>query len=93
MSKTSELIKKLSDDNDEFKQAYEEARLKSDFVDLIFELEATYDLSGSQIAEKANKSRATINRIKSGEMNPSLKLMNEIAAPFGKQVKVSLVDK
>jgi len=93
MSKATRLVKKLSRESESFKNAYTEAKLQSDYADILFELEKDSKLSSTEFAQKTNKSRATINRIKNRQMNPTLKTFNEIVEPFGKEVKLVLVDK
>lgn len=93
MSKATDLVEKLSQESEEFKNAYAEAKLQGDFADILFELQENAHLTNTEFAQKTKKSRATINRIKNREMNPTLKTFNEIAEPFGKEVKLVLVDK
>lgn len=93
MSKATDLVEKLSQESEEFKDAYAEAKLQGDFADVLFDLEKISKLSKTEFAQKTKKSRATINRIKNREMNPTLKTFNKIAEYFGKEVKLVLVDK
>lgn len=93
MSKATDLVEKLSQESEEFKNAYAEAKLQGDFADILFELQENAHLTNTEFAQKTKKSRATINRIKNREMNPTLKTFNEIAESFGKEVKLVLVDK
>lgn len=55
MSKTTDLIEKLSQESEEFNKSYKDAKLHSDFIDIIYELKDEYDLSNSQVALKQIK--------------------------------------
>lgn len=93
MSKVRERIRKRSNESPTFATAYKNARLESDYADLLFQLKEESALSSTEFSKKAKKSRATIRRIEKREMVPSLNTFNELAAPFGKEVKLVLVDK
>lgn len=93
MSKVQERIRKRSNESPTFAKDYKNARLESDYADLLFQLKEVLALSSTEFSKKANKSRATIRRIEKREMVPSLSTFNELAAPFGKEVKLILVDK
>lgn len=93
MSKVKGRIKKRSEESQAFANAYKNARIQSDYADLLFQLKEESGLSSTEFSEKAKKSRATIRRIEKRDMEPSLSTFNELAAPFGKEVKLVLVDK
>lgn len=93
MSRVTDHINKKTAESEEFNRAYLEAKTYNDFTDLLFNLKLESGLTATEFANKVNKNRSTLNRIESQKMEPSLTLMNEIANTFGKEIKVSLLDK
>ncbi len=53
----------------------------------IKEYRAKFDMSQSELAEKAEVRRETIIRLEKGQYNPSLKLAMDIAKIFGTTVE------
>lgn len=93
MSRNSDEIKKRMQESEEFKAAYEQEELKLDLADLLFELREQTGLNQTQFAKKVNKSRSTIARIETSQMEPSLSTIEDIAGALGKKVEIKIVDK
>ncbi len=72
----------------------EERRIKP-FLSLanqIYKLRKANNLSQQQLAEKSGSSQKRISMIESGDLNPSLKTIIEIAEALGCQVSIELVE-
>lgn len=93
MSKVKDRIRKRSAESAEFREAGIKEGQKLDLADLLFDLRNETGLKQTEFARKVNKPRSTIARIENATMEPSVKLMNEIANSLNKEIKLSIVEK
>lgn len=92
MSKAKERINRRILEDPEFQKAYEMERIKLDMADLLFKLREQTGLNQSEFAKRVNKPRSTIVRIENATMEPSVSLINEIAAALEKKVIIKIID-
>lgn len=92
MSKVSELIKDKSQTSKTFRVAYEEETMKLNMADLVYDLRQQTGLNQTAFAKKVEKSRSTIARIESGNMEPSIHLLVDIAGKLGKKMEIKFVE-
>lgn len=92
MSKVDELIKAKSQSSKEFRQTYEEEEMKLAMADLVYDLRQQTGLNQTAFAKKVQKSRSTIARIENGTMEPSIRLLSDIAVKLGKKMEIKIVE-
>ncbi|MGM0122810.1 hypothetical protein IGI37_000176 [Enterococcus sp. AZ194] len=92
MSKVDEYIKNKSLEDPEWKKGYEEECNKLKMSVIMTNLRESTGLNKTQFATLVGKSRATIDKIEKGQMNPSAELMDEIASKAGKKLVIKIVD-
>lgn len=86
MSQVQNYIKKRAEKSEEFMQlmAIEEAKLNVALQ--LTELRKSAGLTQKQLAQKIGKPQSTISRVETGEMNPSIELVIELAQGLDKKV-------
>lgn len=86
MSQVQDYIKKRTEKSEEFMQlmAIEEAKLNVALQ--LTELRKSAGLTQKQLAQKIGKPQSTISRVETGEMNPSIELVIELAQGLDKKV-------
>ena len=87
MSYVDERIKKDCGDT-EFREAFENEDERLEIAIAIMKLREEEGLTQQQLAEKVGKPQSTIARIENGTLNPSFKLLNDIARGIGKKLEV-----
>ncbi|MGX7025316.1 helix-turn-helix domain-containing protein [Vagococcus hydrophili] len=88
MSGINDMIQELSQDK-EFKEAYEQEQTKLDIAVQVMKLREELNMTQREMASLVGKPQSTIARIESGNMNPSIKILNEIAERSGKKLTLS----
>lgn len=88
MSGIDKLIQEMSQDA-EFKRQYEQEKDKLDVAVAMTALRDELNLTQREMAAKVGKPQSTIARIENGNMNPSIKLLREIAERTGKTLTLS----
>ena len=88
MSYVDERIKKDCNDA-EFKEVFEKESERLDIAIAIMKLREEEGLTQQQLAEKVGKPQSTIARIENGTLNPSYKLLNDIARGIGRKLEIS----
>ena len=88
MSRIDDMIKKLSQDR-EFKEAYAQEQIKLDIAVQVLALREELNLTQREMASLVGKPQSTIARIENGNMNPSIKILTEIAERSGKKLTLS----
>lgn len=84
MSKVQEYIKNRSENSTEFTQQIEIERKRLELAMKLTELRKSTGLTQKELSEKIGKPQSTISRIETGEMNPTVGLVIEIANGIGK---------
>lgn len=88
MSYVDERIKKDSKDA-AFNEAFEKESERLDIAIAIMKLREEEGLTQQQLAEKVGKPQSTIARIENGTLNPSYKLLNDIAHGIGRKLEIT----
>jgi len=88
MSGINDMIQELKQDK-EFKQAYEQEQTKLDIAVQVMKLREELNMTQREMASLVGKPQSTIARIENGNMNPSIKVLNEIAERSGKTLTLS----
>lgn len=86
MSQVQEYIKKRSQKSEEFTHLMELEQAKLDVALKLTELRKQSGLTQKQLAEKVGKPQSTISRVETGELNPSIELVIELAQGLDKKV-------
>lgn len=88
MSGINDMVQELSQDK-EFKEAYEQEQTKLDIAVQVMKLREELNMTQREMASLVGKPQSTIARIESGNMNPSIKILSEIAERSGKKLTLS----
>lgn len=88
MSGINDMIQELSQDK-EFKQEYEQEQTKLDIAVQVMMLREELNMTQREMASLVGKPQSTIARIENGSMNPSIKVLSEIAERTGKTLTLS----
>lgn len=88
MSYVDARIKKDSKDAD-FRKAFDQESERLEIAIALMALREEEGLTQQQLAEKVGKPQSTIARIENGTLNPSFKLLSEIAHGIGRELKIS----
>jgi DNA-binding XRE family transcriptional regulator len=91
MNNIDKLIEKKIVESDTFKKEYNKENERLQVAIALMKLRCEEGLTQRQLAEKAGKPQSTIARIENGNMNASIKVMNEIASSLGKKLEIRFV--
>jgi DNA-binding XRE family transcriptional regulator len=91
MSALDTLIAAESERDPEFAQEYQRERERLSAAVALMELREEEGMTQRQLAAATGKTQSTIARIENGAMNPSVKLLSEIAVSLGRKLTVSFV--
>ncbi|MDA9428876.1 hypothetical protein B834_1363 [Enterococcus mundtii 1A] len=83
-----DLIKKKKAESPTFAQEFEAEKQRLEIAVAVTELRSELGVSQREFAEKVGKPQSTIARIENGSMNPSIKILYEIATKVGKELHV-----
>ncbi|WP_313628717.1 helix-turn-helix transcriptional regulator [Enterococcus italicus] len=86
MSQVQDYIKKRAQDSEEFAHLMEVEQAKLDVALKLAELRKSVGLTQKQLAQKIGKPQSTISRVETGELNPSIELVIELAQGLDKKV-------
>ena len=75
----------------EYAEEYERLQPEYDIVEAIIRARAEADLSQQQLAERCGMRQSAIGRLESGNANPTLKTLKQVAKGLGKQLRISFV--
>lgn len=92
MSKVTQLINELRENDKEFEQAYLEEKNKLDIATQIYHLRKDMNLTQEQFAEKINVPQSTISRIENGKSSPTFEFLNKMSIKLNKQMKLEFLD-
>jgi DNA-binding XRE family transcriptional regulator len=91
MSDIDELIKAECDGSPNFTTEYRKECERLDAAVALLRLREEEGMTQRQLAAATGKSQATIARIENGNMNPSVKLMGEIANALDRRLEFRFV--
>lgn len=91
MSKVTDYIKQRSLTDPEFKKHYTIEKEKLELALQMAQLRRSAGLTQAQLAAKLGKPQSTISRVETGEMNPSIELLMEIAAGLDKKLQITFI--
>ena len=91
MSYIKDKIKKESAKSPEFAEEFKKEKERLTIAVALMELREEEGLTQQQLADLANKPQSTIARIENGTINPSFKLLTEIAQSVHKELKIQFV--
>ncbi|MGG5325866.1 hypothetical protein IGJ83_003447 [Enterococcus pernyi] len=83
-----DLIEKKKAESPTFAQDFEAEKQRLEIAVAVTELRSELGVSQREFAEKVGKPQSTIARIENGSMNPSMKILYEIATKVGKELHV-----
>lgn len=89
MSQVQNYIKKRAEKSEEFVQLMEIEEDKLDVALKLAELRKSAGLTQKQLAQKIGKPQSTISRVETGEMNPSIELVIELAQGLDKKLVIN----
>ena len=75
----------------EFKMAYDALEVEFQIIHVVLRKRIEQDMSQKELAEKIGSDQATISRLESGNLNPSIKFLKRVAKAVGGQLKVTIV--
>jgi DNA-binding XRE family transcriptional regulator len=91
MSNIDKLIEKRISEGKDFKNEYQKENERLQVAVALMELREAEGLTQRQLAAKTGKPQSTIARIENGNMNASIKIMDEIASSLGKKLEIRFV--
>ena len=83
------LNEQLKDPN--FKKEYDELEPEFAIINAIIDARKEMGLTQKQLSELTGITQADISKLENGNVNPSLKTLQRLAAAMGKTVKISFV--
>lgn len=89
MSYIDQLIEENCVNDQDFAEAFTEESERLDVAVALMQMRKEEGLTQKQLAERANKPQSTIARIENGTLNPSLKVLGEIARGAGRRLEIN----
>ncbi len=84
-------IKQECSSSAEFAEEYRNESERLEIAVALMRLREEEGMTQRQFAAAIGKAQSTIARIENGDMNPSVKLLSEIAQPLGRKLELSFV--
>lgn len=91
MSYIDDRIRQDSASDAEFAREFQEECERLDIAVALMRLREQEGLTQKQLAELAHKPQSTIARIENGTLNPSYKVLNDIAHGVGRKLEIQFV--
>jgi len=91
MSAIDRLIKTECDKSAEFTAEYRKECERLDAAVALIKLREEEGMTQRQLAAATGKTQSTIARIENGNMNPSVKLLSEIASALGRKLEFRFI--
>ncbi len=88
MSRTDDIITRKRIESKTFDQAYREENAKLKSAIALIQLRKMEGLTQRELARKTGKPQSTIARIENGNMNATVKLLEEIAECIGRELVI-----
>lgn len=77
--------------NPEFAAEYQRLQPEYDIIKAIVRARAEKDMTQKELADKCGMKQSAIARLESGNGNPTLKTLKQVAEGLGKHVRISFV--
>lgn len=77
--------------NPKFKKAYDALEVEFQIIHDVLRKRIEQDMSQEELARKIGSGQATISRLESGNLNPSIKFLKRVAKAVGGQLKVTIM--
>ncbi len=74
-----------------FKKAYDALEVEFQIIHDVLRKRIEQDMSQRELADKIGSDQATISRLESGNLNPSIKFLKRVARAVGGQLKVTIM--
>jgi transcriptional regulator with XRE-family HTH domain len=91
MSYLDDRIKKDCENDLAFAQEFQDESERLDIAVALMKLREQEGLTQKQLAERAHKPQSTIARIENGTLNPSYKVLRDIAHSVGRRLDIQFV--
>jgi DNA-binding XRE family transcriptional regulator len=91
MSAIDELIQKECEKSAEFAAEFRRESERLDAAVALIKLREEVGMTQRQLAAATGKTQSTIARIENGNMNPSVKLLSEIAEALGRRLEYKFI--
>jgi DNA-binding XRE family transcriptional regulator len=91
MSYIDERIKRDCESDPEFAREFQDECERLDIAVALMKLREQEGLTQQQLAERVHKPQSTIARIENGTLNPSYKVLRDIAHGVGKRLDIQFV--
>jgi DNA-binding XRE family transcriptional regulator len=91
MSAIDELIQEECENSAEFAAEFRRESERLDAAVALIKLREEVGMTQRQLAAATGKTQSTIARIENGNMNPSVKLLSEIATALGRRLEYRFV--
>ncbi|MDR2108538.1 MAG: helix-turn-helix domain-containing protein [Coriobacteriales bacterium] len=91
MSYIDDRIKKDSENDAEFARMFQDECERLDVAIALMKLREQEGLTQKQLADRAHKPQSTIARIENGTLNPSYKLLSDIAHGVNRKLNIQFV--
>ena len=75
----------------EYAAEYERLQPEYDIIDAIITARAEDDLTQRELAERCGMKQSAFARLESGNANPTLKTLQQVAKGLGKKLRISFV--
>jgi len=82
-------VKKLLLQDPELQREYDELKVLYDIKREIIRLRIEQGISQKELAERINTKQSAISRLESGDYNPSLEFLSNVATALGKELHIS----
>lgn len=89
MKKLQDVLNKALEDP-EFKKYYDEIKQEREIIEQIIEERKNQGLTQQQLAEKIGTKASNISRLETGNANPTVEFLLEIAKALNKKLKITL---
>ena len=90
MSRYSE-FKKKSLENPEIREAYEVLQPEYDIIQAMIDARKSQNMTQKDLSAATGITQADISRIENGTRNPSLEMVNRLAAGMGMRLKLEFI--
>ena len=74
-----------------FKKAYDALEVEFQIISDVLKKRIENDISQKELAIRIGSDQATISRLESGTLNPSIKFLKRVAKAVGGQLKVTII--
>lgn len=84
----SEVIEEKRNSDKEFKEAWDASQMEYELIRQLVALRKEQELSQGELASKMHKSQQSVSRVENNEINPSLRVVCNMAHALGYELKL-----